>query len=292
MTDAQKSEPKRKIAINPDIDAYEGFFDEEWKEGFLSVVEPSKLQKAGFDLAVTWESVSNARQLPRVMVQCVDSTMCWTFDDCETLDLRMRRRLNEDAVKRLKQKGETPRLAFWRKFQEVLEELHQEAVEAAQTARSRVVANRPNLWETFLKAEGFHTSLWASERMCYGALYYSYEWFLTQCVRIKLGNPKYKRGRKEKFTNDFRSAFGPQETVACLEDKEVEIARLTRNALTHNGGRITDVLQSHRHSFEVSDAGEIQIGAVHTTQLFKKLSSCVHQLAEVAVAMPEFQKDS
>lgn len=76
----------------------------------------------------------------------------------------------------------------------------------------------------------------------------------------------------------------------CWLDGPVAIARRTRHALSHAGGRETEELKNYRpeHRFEIL-GGELQVKASDTRQLFDQLKGRVYALAEKAVTMRSFQ---
>lgn len=63
---------KRTTAVESDLNAYEGFFDEDWGNEFMRIIKDSKLQEIGYDLARNWHAASNARSLPHLMIKCMD----------------------------------------------------------------------------------------------------------------------------------------------------------------------------------------------------------------------------
>jgi hypothetical protein len=50
--------------------------------------------------------------------------------------------------------------------------------------------------------------LWGSQRLCYAAIYYSYEDFLTRCVGIAKADPDYQMPRRPAFSKDLSDGFG------------------------------------------------------------------------------------
>ena len=278
----------RTIGINPKIESYEGFFDFEWKKTFLETIRHSLLREPGFDLARGWEAISNARQIPWLMVKCLDARMYQRLDECIPWDSRKISILRDKLVAKIEARGEKMRPALRKKIQEAIAEVDNEALEMRKEVRDQVFARREDLWDGLVKYETFHTSLWSSERMCYGSLYYGYEWFLTKCVGIKRAEPGYRWFKITKFATDFEAAFGGSIANECLQDKEIFIARLARHALVHNGGRMTDELRREPHTFWIA-GDEIQINSEHTTSLYRKLASRVMKVAEHAVTLPEFK---
>jgi hypothetical protein len=221
------------------------------------------------------------------MVKCLDAKAYQALDECIPWDNRKISILRDKLVAKMEARGEKMRPALRRKIQEVIVEVDKEAGEIREKVRDEVYARRQNLWDTLVKHETFYTSLWSSERMCYGSLYYGYEWFLTKCVGIKRAEPDYRWFQVKKFLADFKVAFGDVLAAECLEDPEIYIARLARHALVHNGGRLTEELQREPHTFLVVN-DEIQINSEHTTSLYRKLASKVTRLAEFVVTVPEF----
>lgn len=98
--------------------------------------------------------------------------------------------------------------------------------------------NKQKIWEEYLKIEGFTVCLWSSQRLCYGAVYYAYENFLRHCVSVGKKKQNY-RPKPKVFMSDFMELFGAEICNICLGDKKIEQARLVRNSLVHNGGRIS-----------------------------------------------------
>ena len=280
-------EIQHTIQIDPRPDSYRGFFDGGWSERFLDIARASKLRKPAFDLVRNWRAVSNARQIPWLMVECLDANMCHNLQECVPWDIRKIRVLRQKIVAKLEAKDERMRPMFRRKLEESMRELEVEACEIRDEVAEDVLSRRKDLWELLLEEEQFHTSIWSSERMCYGALYYSYECFLTECVRIKRRKSDYQMRRADDFKKDIKDAFGQELANDCWSDQKVNIARLARHALVHNGGRMTSVLQKQPHNFPTQDE-EIQIGARHTTELYELLKTKAYKMGESVVRMDEF----
>jgi hypothetical protein len=282
------TEIHRTTFIESRLDAYEAFFEPEWKWAFMQVIRDTKLQEVGFDLVRNWEAASNARALPWVMIKCLEVAERRKVEEFEPLETRKIRILRDRLVARMEAKGEKMRPMFRQKLQEAVNELDSEASEILEKVRQSTCQSLPDLWDVLTKAESFHSSLWNSERTCYGSIYYSYEWFLRECVRIKRGEPDYRMGRADDFKQDFKEAFGQSLTDLCWTDQQVNVARLTRHALVHNGGRITAQLQRQPHPFRI-EGEELQFAASHTTALYHLLKKRAYRLTEEAAKMPEFQ---
>ncbi len=281
------NEITRKIQINPYLETYKGFFCDDWKANFLDLIKSSKLREPGFDLARTWEAISNARQLPWLMVKCLDTDMCEKLENFMPWDCRKIKILENKLIGKLENLGEKIRPMFRKKLQASLKQLNEEVDEKRLDAADQTLRKRDNIWEMLLSENVFHTSIWGLERMCYGGLYFNYEHYLTQCYRLKKGDSKYRMPTISVFCKDFSVAFGNDLMKSCLKDEEINIARVTRHVLAHNGGRITSELKGLQHTFIV-EGEEIQINSNHTTSLFHKLKDRVFELTNHASAMPEF----
>lgn len=279
-------EIKRTTYIQDRLDAYEGFFDPEWKWDFMQVIQGTKLQEVGFDLVRNWEAASNARAMPWVMIKCLEVAEHRKIEEAEPLEIKKIRILKEKLLARIESQGERLRPMLRKKLQQAINEVDDEATEALRKAKNKVHESQRDLWESLADVEAFHSSLWSSERTCYAPLYYSYEWFLKECLGIKRNESDFRIGRE--FQRQFRKAFGESLTSMCWTDQRVNVARLARHAFAHNGGRITKELAKQPHSFRL-EGDEIQVAASMTTALFHLLKDRALELTKAAVEMPEFQ---
>ncbi len=282
-------EIKRTIQINPQQEAYKGFFCYKWKASFLGLVRHSRLREPGYDLARTWEAISNVRQLPWGFAESVDRIMCQSIKTMVPQGLQLIiKYFEENLIPKLEAFGEQIRRMLRKRITQAIKEISEEIDIASSAVAVKTIEKRDDIWEGLIAHKDFHSSLWGLERLCYGGLYYSYEWYLTQCLRIKRGEPEYRWYRVRGFIKDFRAAFGNTLTASCLEDDEIDLARIVRNSLAHAGGRITTELNGRQHTFRIEN-GEIQINAEHTTSLYHKLKDRAVELTQSAVGMPEFQ---
>lgn len=278
---------QRTIHFNPQIESYEGFFDYEWQKQLLEVVRHSVLRQPGYDLTRCWEAVSNARQMPWLMVKCLDARMYDTLAKLVPWDNRKISIMRDRLVKKIETRGGKLSHSMRKRIQEAITEIDKEALDLREEVRDEVFDRRGDLWDALIKHDTFNTSLWSSERMSYASIYYGYEWFLTKCVSIRRREPDYRCLRWKTFVTEFEAAFGEPLASNCLRDPQINLARLTRNTLAHNGGRMTDELRNENHTF-VIEGDEIQINSEHTTHLYRHLASKVLQMAELAVTLPEF----
>ena len=280
-------EIRRTTGINPELEAYEGFFDCEWHTHFLETVRRSILREPGFDLVRNWEAISNARQLPWVMTRSVDIVSRESMEKFVPWDQKKIRIMRERLVTKLEARGHTLRPTLRKDLTQALKELDEETGRMCDNVATRVLEERGTCWAGLTNIRAFHTSLWALERMCYGGLYYGYECFVMRCMSMACKDPNYQMPKRKDFIKQLRDVFGDKTTDDCWLDSEIDLARVTRNALVHNGGKVTSHVKKRKHTFRIED-GEIQINAVHTTNLYQKLKDRVTQLAKVAVVLPEF----
>lgn len=283
-------ELQRQTAIDSRIESYQGFFDPRWARSFLEASQDSKLREPAFALVCDWDCASNARSLPWVLATCLQRFLDCEFEQYEPLDLRKIRILRDKLVSKLEQKGETVRPMLRKKLIEAIEEVDVEATDICNWTRKSVQSTQDDLWDVLVAEQAFLTAVWASERACYGTVYYAYECFIRECIRTASGEPEYRVERAEQVKDRLKSDFGAELTQACWSDQQINIARLTRNALVHNGGFLTDQLRKQPHGFRV-DGELIQIGAPETTNLFELLKQRALQIAQYAATLPEFSRD-
>jgi hypothetical protein len=276
----------RRTGVDSRLESYQGFFDDSWRADFLDTVRATKLREVAFDLVRNWEAASNVRSLPWKMMYGLEEKRHRQIEE-EPFELRKIRNLKERLVGRLKASGVTVRPLLEKQLQNAIDDLDREWVASIRQLKDELHAQPDDVWGALLGTKDFHSSLWGSERMCYGSVYYSYEWFLKESVRIYQDRNGYRIDPRH-FRADFNAAFGPTLTSQCWTDPAVNITRFTRSALAHNAGRMTAELAAANHSFLV-EGDEIQIAALDTTNLFNLLKLKAMALAIAAASAREFQ---
>jgi hypothetical protein len=278
------SELARETGVDGRLESYRPFFDEAWEKQTKHAVQFTKLQDAAFDLSRNWKAASHVRSLPWKMIYGLEEKRHRQIED-ERFELRKIQNLRDRLVQRLKFAGVTVRPVLEKQLQNAIDDLDREWVTEIRKLKDELHEQPDDTWPKLLETTDLHGSLWGAERMCYASIYYSYEWFLKECVRLKNGLDRLRVDRG--FQKLMRKTFGDDLTDSCFADHEVNIARLTRHAIAHNAARMTDDLRDKPHEFLVID-GEIQIAAPDTTQLYELLKIKVsHLLANIA-AFPEF----
>ncbi len=113
------------------------------------------------------------------------------------------------------------------------------------------------------------------------------DYHVSRCVGLAKGKPNYKADGMQALLADARKEFGDEVADFCLVDEQVEIARLARNALAHNGGKMNDKLQKKDHGFFVVD-GVLHVVAADNHRLFNMLKVRVSKIVEKALVLPQF----
>jgi hypothetical protein len=76
------------------------------------------------------------------------------------------------------------------------------------------------------------------------------------------------------FSQDFRDQFSATLRDSCWSDPKINVARLTRHALVHNGGRLTSDLKKLNHGLKLHGE-DIQIFPAFTKSLYELLKDRV-----------------
>jgi len=279
---------ERQFWIDERIELYQPFFDNDWAGRTMQASSHTRFRGPVFDLVRNWQAASHAHALPWIMAKCLETTKSSILEDAVPSSIATIGAIRGVLVEKLRSKGENVRPTLERRLHSCVTEIDQEAQRSLQSAREYTLATTPTFWSAFVAERPFAVTLWSIERMCYGSLYYTYEWFLTECLRIALQKSDYRaRGQKE-VAADMKSAFGGAICESCWNCHEVSIARLVRHALAHNSGRVTKELRGCKHGFRVS-SNEIQVMAEHTHSLFQTLKAKIDELLSCAVLLESFQ---
>jgi hypothetical protein len=105
---------------------------------------------------------------------------------------------------------------------------------------------------------------------------------LVRLYRIIAVQPDYRMNNAKQFRAEFGKIFTSELRDYCF-DGEINVARLVRNALAHNGGRETEELRKEKHQYHI-EGGEIQIIPSNTTALFNLLKERATKVVTEAVA--------
>jgi len=272
----------KELFYDKRMESYERFFDCAWAKTFFELVDGTKLKQPAFDLCLSWRGASNTYVLPWLLATMVQNTL---QEKIQQKDPHAKKYITLVKNKILSEM----RILFQRDqrkdLQRVLEKLYKKSL-AVSIAVKQIPVFQPNeTWQAFLKNSEFQFALLGSQRMCFGAVYYAYEDYLRQCVGLARGEANYRMSRK--FAEHLTSSFSKSICDLCWSNPKVNIARITRNVLVHNGCRETQELRNAKHPFQVLN-GEIQIMAEHTRLLFHALKERVTALTTDAINNPVF----
>lgn len=221
--------------IDPNLSSYEAFFDPEWCSALFAGTKGTVLEDAVNALLVAWRATNGVHILPWLMVKSLEH-----FDlGNASGNLRFRASYSEEVVKRLVanvvERMET-RLKPDQRFAlvRIVTQIEKEAHEAVREARDRIRLDATAYWEDLASNWAFRFSVLGAQRTNYGSLFFTFEDFLSNVIRTK--EPSFSSNR-EWISTAFARCFGAPLADDCWNHAEVDLARLVRNALVHNGGR-------------------------------------------------------
>jgi hypothetical protein len=279
-------ELKINIKIDERVDAYASFFDHSWSRAIDALVFGSKLEEPVFALSVNWKAAANAQLLPWLMMHSIkefwrgniEGQMSGSERSFWILAQQIPAAMRE-SLSNMKRK----------KLTEIINENAQRVKQAGEQEEQDL--NTQALLSTFLKSRGgdeLSLGIWGSQRIVYGAIFHAYENFVRCALGLARNEPDYRAFNIKTLVSDSKAAFGDETAKYCLTDDCVEVARLVRNALAHNGGKLTPELEKLAHGIEVVD-GQLQIMPENNRKLFHQLKDRASKLAETALTMPQFK---
>jgi hypothetical protein len=266
----------RNIVIDPHLDSYRTFFDHGWARQMMELAEGSVLDGPVFDLCVAWRGAANTHYLPWLMMESMKSFAEGLSLTHEPLGAKL---LAAMKLRLSAEMGDSLRLMQRQQLDQAIQRIGTEVQAALE--KERVEFDTEFMWQRYLDNSEFQFSLWGSQRLCYGAVYYAYEDFLLRTYKLAMGQAAYQI-RRDDFSKDFGTAFGVSLRDYCWSDPAVHVARLTRHALVHNGGRVTDKLSRQKHNLRV-EGGELQIMPSDTKALFDLLKDRAFSLTKEVI---------
>jgi len=222
------------VLVDRNHDSYKKFFDHDWCRRMFEAVENSPMKKPVADLMIALRSANGAYVLPWLEVESLRS-----YADGEILgSLKHRATYAEEVIKRVLEKIEAAmhfsldhdQRSNLKRF---VANAEKEAYDAIRTARSQVKMDVAAYWDFLTSTSEFQFSLFGTQYITYGYLFFAYEDFLSKIIRIK--EPNYST-KKKPINEAFEKHWGAPLTEFCWNHDEVQLAKLVRNALVHNGG--------------------------------------------------------
>ena len=254
------------IKLDDDINSYEGFFDHQWAKKFSSLVESTKLSDAAFNLCAEWKGISNARRLLWLMMNGLKDAVDSALNSHTPFPLQV----IQGLVKRIADQVETHRISLSPQDRAALcSEIQGIESQIIQKLHDNPVSEDLNqIWATYLKEPEILLAIWMSEINAFRSIYFAYESFLIKTVEIATRRQGLRANDLER---ELRDLFGENVLQTCWTDEAIDLPRLIRHALVHNGFKPTGELGSrYKGKFLVED-GKIVIMAHHTNQLFHSM---------------------
>ncbi len=283
------TDEKRK-RVDLELECYNRFFDFEWARDFITKSEGTVYSGAAFNLSFAWRAVDNTHFMPYLMIDCITKALHALENNESPLTMKIINGVRSclvDALSSNSSPGKSDRLNY-RQSKRLASEFDrlQKAFRATLKETSQM-STKAKTWNDMTKINEFNICLWGSQRLCFAAIYYAYEDFLTDCVRIKLGIPSFEKRSHKEFVKSIREAFGESVVDECYLHTHISTARNVRDALLHNGGRLTASLNKMKqelstHGFLIEN-DEVQITATRTHALFNRLAYSATTLLEAAL---------
>lgn len=254
---------KRKVIDNPVIDenveSYKQFFDHKWCLSMFEKAEGTKIEQAVDDLMISWRSADGAHRMPWLMTHSLQSFA--VGDTSANLKARksysetMVEKMAQRLVQRMRGKLKVTQLAD---LHQALRKIEKETAEIVKQARKRVAFDVEKYWDFTVKETEFHFAILGTQHMGYCALIFAYEDFLANVIRSV--QPDYN-SRTEEIKIAFERHFGEALADDCWIGEDVDLARLVRNDVVHNGRRKGKRLDKYNARFV--DAPEFERPALH-----------------------------
>lgn len=285
MSDPQQ----RHMLVDDRLEVYRTIFNHAWAKQLLEMVDGTKLDSPFFELSINWRAAVNTHAFPWMMMNSMASlweshiqergfTPRFVSVMAKEIPRRMGGKMTNMARKRLAQV-----------LQDVTDEIHKN-IENEPDAK--LDAN--DMWRYFQGDEAWElrVAIWGSQRFCFGALYHAFENYCREVLAIKKGDPHYRFRTFQQLIDHTTAEFGQVVADKCLNDDFLDVARMVRNALAHNGGKETkemiEYCRTKPHGFTVTD-GVLQITAPFNERLISALESRVSLLTGEALKHQEFK---
>jgi hypothetical protein len=137
-----------------------------------------------------------------------------------------------------------------------------------------------DVWAVYLYNNAFQGALWKVAENSYCSLYYAYENLLV-AIALEYSDKKIRVTDRD-FTAQLNNILGESITTRVWSSSKIILAKEIRNAIVHNGGKLTDKLVKLKYE-NISDNGDVIISASDTRNLYNMLKPLVTKLVKRAV---------
>jgi hypothetical protein len=281
-------QPKRRISTYPGIKAYQEYMPDDWGEKLIGPIrEGTILERLLLDLAVSWRSASYTAQMPATAIKAMHAAAIGRakFVSPDTSIVAY-----SDAIL-AKLSRQVPELV---ENSGLRARIQAALVTVAAEFRDQAAAVKDDyplepIWAEFMNDTAFRISLWSSQRVAYVAFYNAYESFLVDCLKVGKGLSSLRSTDKKAFNDALRTALSKDISGPCWSHHEINIPRLVRHALSHNGGRITTDLKNipQKHGIEVID-DVLQIMPEDVHRMLRRLRKAVEEIVTATIGDPKF----
>jgi hypothetical protein len=266
-----------KQVFDRDLESYSGLFDRQWAESLLNQFKNTKIYEPLFELLFAWREMDMVYQTP------------WLF------------------VHKNKAFGDSFARAFERTrpdfFAGLIARLHHEMISYLHTDQMDLLArivgkiaadvqvkaekepveiDRNFLWEKYFEEAGIRFSISGTLKYCFSNICHAYEVFVLRVYKLAAKKDDYRIHGKD-FSKDLNQLFGSEFSQVFWKDRKTACARLIRNALVHNGGRVTKDLQGKNHGVCVYE-DRLQILPKDCRELYLHLKEQVERMIPILTA--------
>jgi hypothetical protein len=272
---------RTEIQIDERLESYASFFDHAWASRFVDASQGTLLYEAAHDLCLDWKGIALASRMSWLMVHSLEKFYEGFSKTDPSFSGRLTRALGEYVASHSS-------LSNMRK-KELIGIVGELGLNVQEDMKRQPSPIEPKMvWADYLKVKEMGWALWSSQRTAYGSLYFGYENFLRNAVGLARGEPDYRAFKYSVIRRDFEGAFGEPLALECIDDPEIEIARLARHCLTHNGGKPSPELNGTTHKIRVQN-GRLQIFPEDVRALFSLLTNRVLKITTAAQTLPVFK---
>lgn len=266
VVERSDSSPFGQIRFGENWEDYRPFFEHEWVPRLLELADVSGMGEPTNRLMMLWKGSSLVRSTSWLLVGSVADTIEVEAYSREPLSVSTLNGVAKMIERRAHVGGIFIDAPLRAGLVRAVEEAHSEAL--SNVTKRPVKMNPSDVWSRYLAIPDFTLSLWHAEMAAFSQVYFAYECFLVDSMKLRLGLSKL-------WARDLARAGQGRVPESLLEsvvrDERVRFARFMRHAIVHNGGKMTDDLRPFSEWIHADDNGLISIGPDQTRMLFRLL---------------------
>lgn len=264
--DGDEIQPIIHARISPGLEDYRSPYDYEWQRRFNEVVAAAGLEEEALTLTSCWHASLSIRQLPWFVVHTchglAQKLMGGENSSPYRLILALYTQISKQATADGLGLSDEQRKSLVTFLEEKMRDI-------SGIDTTNITDNlRSSIWHRMLEEPQVTNAFWHLQHYVFADLYFSFEYFLTRVVESRIDRRRKTRESLESYVSELIGTTQGKIVV----DLDVKLYQRLRNAIVHEGSRLSQSLEVDRNKLIIEDEHFVLL-CYHVDDAYRHLCS-------------------